>query len=284
MPHCRHPPLSFSKLEPMTRFLIAPQWQGSPSTRAMLLVDGANAIAGDLPRKDTTVLDVPLEAGESLGTGVRRLSSLLRVRELVAGSMTAADEQVVVVGGDCSVTVFALSAIDRDDTAVLWCDAHPDLNDPSSSPSGSFSGMALRAVLGDGEPQLALSPGVPPERVVLLGARTVDDQERQPLSTITSLTPEDAQDPDVVAAAVRATGAARVWVHIDVDVLDPAEFEGVSEAAPFGLSTGALVAALKRVREELPLAGATISGFAPRSPADAVQDMGAILRLIGAVA
>src|SRR5690606_30607915 len=142
-----------SRVEPMTRFLIVPQWQGSPSTRAMLLVDGANAIAGDLPRKDTTVLDVPLEAGESLGTGVRRLSSLLRVRDMVAEKMMDAGEQIVLIGGDCSVTVFALSAINCTDTAVLWCDAHPDLNDPSSSPSGSFSGMALRAVLGEGEPQ-----------------------------------------------------------------------------------------------------------------------------------
>lgn len=268
----------------MTRFLIVPQWQGSPSTRAMLLVDGANAIAGDLPRKDTTVLDVPLEAGDSLGTGVRRLSSLLRLRELVAGAMTDSGESTVVIGGDCSVSTFALSAVDRTDTAVLWCDAHPDLNDPGSSPSGSFSGMALRAILGEGEPQLALSPGVPPERVVLLGARSIDDGEQPLLSTITTLTPEDAQEPDAVSAAVRATGATRVWVHIDVDVIDPAEFEGVSEAAPFGVSTGALVSAIKRVRADFPLAGATISGFAPHSPSHAVQDMGAILRLVGAVA
>lgn len=268
----------------MTRFLIVPQWQGSPASRAMLLVDGATAIAGDLPRKDTTVLDVPLEAGESLGTGVRRLSSLLRVRELIAEHMTDADDQIVLVGGDCSVSVFALSAIDTSDLAVLWCDAHPDLNDPSTSPSGAFSGMSLGAVLGDGEPQLALNPGIPAERVVLLGARSVDDGEKSRLDALRTLSPEDTQDPDAVAEALRATGASRVWVHIDVDVIDPAEFEGVSDAEPFGVSTAALAAAVKRVRQDLPLAGATIAGFAPRSPADAVQDMGAILRLIGSVA
>jgi arginase len=62
----------------MVRFLVIPQWQGSPAPRAMLLTDGASAISGDLPRAATTVLDVPVEAGESLGTGVRRLSALLR--------------------------------------------------------------------------------------------------------------------------------------------------------------------------------------------------------------
>jgi arginase len=267
----------------MTRFLIVPQWQGSPASRAMLLVDGANAIAGDLPRSDTTILDVPLEAGESLGTGVRRLSSLLRVRDLI-GEHMAGSEQIVLIGGDCSVSVSALSAIDTSDLAVLWCDAHPDLNDPTSSPSGAFSGMSLASVLGHGEPRLALTPGIPAERVVLLGARSIDDGERERLGSIAAVAPEDAHDPDAVAAAVRATGAVRVWVHIDVDVIDPAEFEGVSDAEPFGVGAAALAAVIRHVREELPLAGATIAGFAPRSPADAVRDMGAILRLIGAVA
>ncbi|MFD5215839.1 arginase family protein [Microbacterium sp. NPDC058345] len=265
----------------MTRFLIAPQWQGSPAARAMLLVDGATAITGDLPRKNTIALDVPLEAGESLGTGVHRLSSLLRVRDLVRDAWQPG---TVVVGGDCSVSVFALSALRTlDDVAVLWCDAHPDLNDPGSSPSGAFSGMALRAILGEGEPRLALSPGIPRSRVVVLGARNVDPGESDELSQLSTIPPLQVE-PDAVAAAVRATGAARVWVHIDVDVLDPAEFEGVSSPSPFGVTTAALTTAIKAVRSELPLAGATIAGFAPRSPADAVHDMGTVLRLIGAVA
>lgn len=268
----------------MTRFLVAPQWQGSPAARAMLLVDGAMAIAGDLPRRDTTVLDVPLEAGEALGTGVHRLSSLLRVRDLIAEQLTAADAPTVLIGGDCSVTVSALSALDTSELAVLWCDAHPDMNDPGSSPSGAFSGMALAAVLGIGEPQLALRPGIPPERIVLLGARSMDEGEQTRLASLPSLATPSAQDPDAAVAAVRATGAAHVWVHIDVDVIDPPEFQGVSDAEPFGVSAAALVSVIARIREELPLAGATIAGFSPRSPADAVHDMGAVLRLIGAVA
>ncbi|WP_309128106.1 arginase family protein [Microbacterium sp.] len=265
----------------MTRFLIAPQWQGSPAARAMLLVDGAGAIAGDLPRKDTVALDVPLEAGESLGTGVHRLSSLLRVRELVRDAWQPG---TVVIGGDCSVSVFALSALRTlDDLALLWCDAHPDINDPETSPSGAFSGMALRAILGEGEKQLALAPGLPRSRVVMLGARSIDPGESQEVSQL-SLIPPAQVEPDAVAAAMRDTGASRAWVHIDVDVLDPAEFDGVSSPLPFGVTAAALTAAIKAVRAEMPLAGATIAGFAPRSPSDAVHDMGTILRLIGAVA
>lgn len=267
----------------MVRFLVVPQWQGSPAARAMLLVDGASAIAGDLPRAATTVLEVPVEAGEALGTGVRRLSALRRTRELVREHLEA---DTVLIGGDCSITVAALDALPggTDDVAVVWCDAHADLHTPESSPSGAFSGMALRAVLGEGEEQLVLSPGVPRERVVTVGVRNVDDAEVDPLAALTNLSVADLDDPDALAVAVQATGARRVWVHIDVDVLDPAAFAGVSSAVPFGVSPAALSAAIRRLRESVPLAGATIAGFAPRSPADAVDDLGALLRLVGAVA
>lgn len=265
----------------MARFLVAPQWQGSPAPRAMLLVDGASAIAGDLPRKATTVLDVPLEAGDSLGSGVRRLSSLQRVRELIAQEIAA---DTVLIGGDCSVTVAALDSIDRGGLAVVWCDAHPDLHTPDTSPSGAFSGMALRAVLGEGEPKLALSPGIPRDRVVIVGARVVDDAEEEPLAGLAQLSVDDLDDVDALAAAVAATGASRVWVHIDVDVLDPAELAGVSSAVPFGAATSTLGAAIRALRARVPLAGATIAGFAPRSAGDAVEDLGVILRLVGAVA
>ncbi|GAT72744.1 arginase family protein [Microbacterium hydrocarbonoxydans] len=267
----------------MVRFLVVPQWQGSPAARAMLLVDGATAIAGDLPRAATTVLDVPVEAGESLGTGVRRLSSLLRTREEVAQHMT---NDTVVIGGDCSVTVAALAALPggTEDLAVVWFDAHPDMHTPETSPSGAFSGMALRAVLGEGEPQLALSPGIPRERVVAVGMRNLDDAEVAQLDDLSRLSVSDLDRAEALAEAVVATGAKRVWVHIDVDVLDPAELAGVSNPAPFGLAPAALSAAVRLLRERLPFAGATLAGFAPRSPADAVDDLGALLRLVGAVA
>ncbi len=51
----------------MARFIVAAQWQGSSSSRAMQLIDGAEAIAGDLPRASTTVLEVPAEAGDAQG-------------------------------------------------------------------------------------------------------------------------------------------------------------------------------------------------------------------------
>lgn len=273
----------------MARFLVVPQWQGSPAARAMLLGDGAMMIAGDLPHAHTTVLDVPLEAGESQDSGVQRLSALRRTRALIEEAVTAhGPDHTVVIGGDCGVSVGAISALpgDLSDVAVIWCDAHPDLHTPATSPSGAFSGMALRSVLADPHSPLSARAGIAPERVILVGARVIDDAEHTHLRDlgINRVSIEELERVEALADAVRATGASRVFIHIDVDVLDPSEISGVFLPAPFGTQARLLAQVMRLVRETVPLAGATIAGFAPASPNDAINDMGAVLRLIGALA
>ncbi|MGI6879567.1 arginase family protein [Microbacterium sp. gxy059] len=270
----------------MARFAVIPQWQGSPSTRAMSLVDGADAIAGDLPRAACTRIDVPYEAGETLDTGVQRASTLRRIRRRVDEALEALpDEPLITIGGDSGVAVPAIGrAGAADDLAVVWFDAHAALHDPATSPSGAFSGMALRAVLGDGAEELVLSPGVPVERVVLAGARALEDAESAFIeeSGLAHLNPLPAASG--VADAVSATGASRVFIHVDLDVLDPAQIAGVSGAQPFGVDGDELIEAIAAIRERLPLAGASLAGFAPHAPGDAVDDLGTILRIIGALA
>lgn len=276
-------------MEPMTRFVVVPQWQGSPSSRAMQLIDGAHAIAGDLPRAATTVLEVPVEAGESLGTGVRRLSSLLRIRSLVAEAIAGWDEPVLVVGGDCGVAIapVAQAASRHPRLAVVWIDAHPDLNASESSPSGAFAGMALRAILGDAPEGLALESGaISPADVVLAGARSFDDAEQVFVAEhgIRVVSPDALVDPDALRDAVQATGADAVYVHVDVDALDPAAIAGNAHPEPFGIALADLTAAIGRLRSAIPLAGASIAGYSPASAAVAEDDLGALLRLVGALA
>jgi arginase len=140
----------------VTRFMIVPQWQGSPSARAMQLIDGAEAIAGDLPRAACVRVPVPLEAGDEQETGVHRFSALYQVRAALDEALAASPERAVTVGGDCSVAVAAVarSAAEHGRIGIVWADAHPDLHSPESSTSHAFGGMALRAILGDGAPHL----------------------------------------------------------------------------------------------------------------------------------
>lgn len=272
----------------MARFVIAPQWQGSPSARAMMLVDGAQAIAGDLPRAACVTLELPLEAGEALETGVRRYSALTRIRSQLDEALAGRADPVVVVGGDCGVSVAVIGAVAARTSglAVVWLDAHPDLNTPETSPSGAFAGMALSAVLGDGPEGLSLPPGtIPPSRVVLAGTRALDDAETARAADLAArVTAAQLAEPTALADAVAATGASAVFVHVDLDVLDPAALGGVTAPVPFGVDVPQLVAALQRLRATVPLAGAAITGFAPANPAAAVDDLGAILRVVGALA
>lgn len=268
----------------MTRFIIVPQWQGAVSTRAMLLIDGAGAIEGDLPRSACTRVEVPLEAGESLGTAVHRLSALQHTRRLLEAELAASDEPALVVGGDCGVAVPAIAraAAQHPKLALVWCDAHADLHTPASSPTGAFGGMALRAALGEGEP--ALSATATPAHVVLVGARDLEraEEEYSDSAAIDRIAAEDLADDEVLAAAVGDADA--VYVHIDLDVLDPTEITGVNMSVPFGAKGADLVAALARLRARVPLVGASLAGFAPATPEAAVDDLGAILRIVGALA
>ncbi len=273
----------------MTRFIVVPQWQGSPSTRAMQLIDGAQAISGDLPRAATTVLDVPMEAGESLESGVHRLSALLRVRGMLDEALAGHREPVLVVGGDCGIAAapVAHAAARHPGLAVVWIDAHPDLNTPESSPSGAFSGMVVRSLLGEGPAGLALEPGVvEPARLVLAATRAFDPAEEEfvDASGVTLVSVAELADPESLARAVRGTDADAVYVHVDVDALDPAVIAGNAHPEPFGVSIAVLTAALARLRAEFPLVGASLTGYAPASLAVADDDLGAILRIVGALA
>lgn len=269
-------------------FLVVPQWQGSGSSRSMRLVDGATAIAGDLPASSTTMIEVPLEAGDERGTGVARCGSLLLVRERMHRQLALAKEPVITIGGDCGVDLAAIEHVLHEDVAVVWLDAHPDLNTPESSPSGAFHGMVLRTLIGDGHADLTPAVPLSPGRVVLAGVRAADVAEDDYIEEagIRRLGVEQLgaeRGADALVAAIEATGATSVYLHIDLDVIDPAEFAGLGYPEPFGLAPSVLVDLVKAVKRRFRMVGAAITEFAPASPEDAAEDLPTVLRVIGAL-
>ena len=269
-------------------FVVVPQWQGSGSSRAMRLVDGTDAILEDLPSTATRVVPVPLEAGDEQGTGIARYGSILVVRERMRELIGDLTDPVITIGGDCGVSLAAIEhALEQaeGDLAVVWFDAHPDLNTPTSSPSGVFGGMVLRTLAGDGPEGLVPSTVLPRDRIVLAGTRSVDpgEQEFMAEAGISPVSVDKLESPKALLAAIKATGATSVYLHIDLDVLDPAEITGVSYPIPFGLTATGLIDLIKSVTSKYPLVGATIAQFAPPSPEEAVDDLPTILRIIGAL-
>lgn len=268
-------------------FLVVPQWQGSGSTRALQLQDGAEAIRGDLPSSRTITVDAPLGAGESLGSGIRRLSSLQVVRDRVTEALGDLTDTVVTIGGDCGVDLAPVSHAHLQhpgDLALVWFDAHADLNTPESSPSGAFHGMVLRTILGEGFPSLVPANPIALEKVVLAGTRSLDDAEAEWIAEhgIRMIVPDDLT-PTTLVDAIAATGASAVYLHIDLDVLDPVELGSLGYPEPFGPSAATLIESIRAIRARFTLAGAAITEFAPSSPEAAADDLPTILRIIGAL-
>ncbi|KQV08204.1 arginase [Leifsonia sp. Root112D2] len=257
----------------------------------MRLIDGAEAIRGDLPRSATQLVDVPLGAGESLDTGIRRFSSIVAIRELAAARLHETSGDVVTIGGDCGADLasvaHAVAAREPGSVALLWFDAHGDLNDAASSTSGAFGGMALRALLGDAPDGLAATPRerLAAEAVILAGTRSLDDAESAFIDErgIRMVSVDELAEPDALLAAVASTGATSVYIHVDLDVLDPATISGVGYPEPFGLQPELLCELLRSLRSRFELAGACVAGFAPESPDAAARDLPVILRVLGAL-
>ncbi|AGW42055.1 arginase [Leifsonia xyli subsp. cynodontis DSM 46306] len=102
-------------------------------------------------------------------------------------------------------------------------------------------------------------------------------------SGIRVVEPGDFDDPDTLVRAVAASGATSVYLHIDLDVLDPAVVDGIWSPEPFGVTTEQLCDAIRALRARFELAGAAVTEFAPESPEAAVRDLPVILRVLGAL-
>jgi arginase len=152
----------------------------------------------------------------------------------------------LVLGGCCCSHVGAVEglAARHGHVAVLWLDAHGDLNTPETSPSGNEWGMPLRMLIDRGTIAAA--------DVVLWGARNLDPPEEEFIAAA-GITEEPGSLLDRAEA---------VYVALDGDVLEPDEL-AVFMPEPDGPSLGEVEQLLGRVRESGKLVGVGITGLAP---------------------
>ncbi|MDN3480144.1 arginase family protein [Curtobacterium sp. APC 4022] len=265
------------------RFIVVGQWQGSASSRAMRLADGAAAVAADLPRTATTTIDVPTGAGDRLDTAVARYTSVLTVSGSVAEEAGVATEPVLVIGGDGS-SVLGASVLVGPDTAVVRLSGSSGFRALNRAQPVAAETAALRLLVDRPADLFPDLPVVRAASVVVAGTRGTESAEAAALDRagITHLD-VDAATPDALRGAVERTGADSVFVHVDLDVLDPSEVDGLLEPVPFGIDGAALVALVQAATAGRRLVGAALTGFAPVDPSRAVEDMGVILRVVGAL-
>jgi arginase len=129
---------------------------------------------------------------------------------------------------------------------VLWLDAHGDLNRPETSPSGNVHGMPLAAALGLAGPEFESEayplPAISPERLALVGVRSLDAGERDLLAELDArvftMSEVDRQGMEAVMrkALEHVAGEGFVHLSLDMDVLDPDVAPGVGTPVRGGLS------------------------------------------------
>jgi len=158
-------------------------------------------------------------------------------------------ERPLVLGGCCCAHVGAVEglAARHGRIAVVWFDAHGDLNTVESSPSGNEWATPLRMLLDSG--------AVQPTDVVLVGARNLDPPEEDFI-----VTNGIAVGPQAVEDALAETAGA--YVAVDFDSLDE------QEVAPFmpepgGLTLDEAERVLGELRNASPVLGAGLTAMLP---------------------
>jgi arginase family enzyme len=179
----------------------------------------------------------------------------------------------VLLAADCSVSATTLPAAlrNRPDARILWLDAHGDYNTPDTSASGYLGGMCLAGACGEWD--AGLGDTIAADRVVLAGVRDLDSGERELLER-SQATVIGASVVETLVAVKNALDGAPVFIHLDLDVLDPEEFPA-SFPAPGGLSSDKLYDLMEAVADDSELVGIEVTAFeAPHDPdelADAAE-------------
>ncbi len=179
--------------------------------------------------------------------------------EIVAENRRA-DYVTVGLLGNCSSLMGMLGGLQHSGptrrplrVGLVWIDAHGDFNTPETTLSGMLGGMPVAVSAGLALTNLrlksGLDPALPTRYIVMAAVRDTDPLEQELIdrSEIEMLTVEDIQtrSEHMKRQMERLSGLTDViYVHVDMDVLDPAEVSGHSLTVADGPTSAELAAAL----------------------------------------
>jgi len=157
-----------------------------------------------------------------------------------------AGQATTVVSGDCMVSIGMAAGMQRAGVhpAIVWFDAHGDLQTLETTTSGYLGGLALRHLLGYRPELLAGRLGLratPEDQVLLVGARDLDPPELEHLAA------GDVRQSTVEPLSAGLLPDGPLLVNLDLDVLDPDELPGLRFPASGGPGRAALLRAARAV-------------------------------------
>jgi arginase len=262
-----------------TTKLLYPEWQGfgidnhasgGAFTMHEAFMHGSKFVEIDVLRKEHLLIEDGILGRSSIIKNSKHVFDRLNVEQ---------PDRIFMIGGTCGSELAPVAYLNQRyhcDLAVLWFDAHGDLNTPQSSPSGHFHGMVLRTLLGEGDPpklvELMQYPLVPPQ-VTLAGIRDLDMPEATYVSTagITIIPPEILTDLSLMRAAVERSGSSNLYIHLDLDFFNQEDFNGAQVPVSGGLTIDQFGPILTEINSRYKIVGLSIVEFVSNNPKTAAK-------------
>nr|WP_263323568.1 arginase [Neobacillus sp. Marseille-Q6967] len=193
----------------------------------------------------------PPERTTATHTNLKNLEAVVKASQDLSekvDNIIRRNEFPLIFGGDHSIAIGTLAGVARhyNNLGVIWYDAHGDLNTEETSPSGNIHGMPLAASLGIGHPSLTnisgYDPKIKPENVVIIGARDLDDGEKDLIKEIgiKVYTMHEIDKLGMTKVMEETIDYLKdtdgVHLSLDLDGLDPNECPGVGTPVLGGIS------------------------------------------------
>jgi arginase len=247
---------------PDLSFIAAPYYLGREEPRYVAGVHVlAAALAGGSAHR------VAIEPEDVLETEISRTFDVIRALANAVRQTAASGALPVVLAVNCNSALGTVAGLDTpDDLGVVWFDAHGDLSTPENTGTGFIDGMGLAMLIGLGWQKLrSRVPGlrpVDPSNVVFIGGHDLNTHEAELL--LTSGITHVRRGQPLGDALDRLAGRVRgIYLHVDLDVLDPSVGMANWVAADGGLSAGELVAAIETVVERLEIRALAFTAYFP---------------------
>lgn len=165
----------------------------------------------------------------------------------VAGDIVSRGQAPLLWAGDCMAPIAIVAALQENNISptIVWFDAHGDFNTPETSWTGYLAGMGLSMLAGLGDQSLLEDvggEGVREEDIVLVDARHLDQKEAVLIA--------DSQISHVEIDSlefVLGKFSGPIYLHIDVDVINPKEMPAMLYEAPGGPSKAKVLDAASKI-------------------------------------
>lgn len=185
----------------------------------------------------------------------------------------------LVLSGNCGSSLGTVSGVDIDQLAIIWFDSHGDFNTPETTETGFLDGMGLATAAGLSWKKMAGSiPNFRPisaRNILQVGGRDYykDEQALFEQSGGTIVNAEAVRQAGVRKALRPALEAlkdhaSRVYLHFDLDVIDPKIAPANEYAAHGGLTPAQVRQAIQMISERFTICATGIAAYDPQCDED----------------